>query len=92
MCSYYMLILWFPELMNRFRWYETYSDFQNKTSMCEIVSMYKVGPEVNDLKCDDHIDQSVYMNIMIIGIACIPTSLVVPLFINKLGLRFFTGY
>jgi len=59
--------------------------------MCEIVSMYKAEPEVNNLKCDDHIDQSVYMNIMIIGIACIPTSLVVPLFINKLGLRFFTG-
>jgi len=92
MCSYYMLILWFPELMNRFRWYETYSNIQNKTTMCEIVSMYIVEPEVKDVKCDDHIDYSVYMNIIIIGIACIPTSLVVPLFINKLGLRFFTGY
>lgn len=86
-----MLILWFPELMNRFRWYETYSNSQNKPSMCEIVSMFKVEPEVNDVKCNDHIDQSVYMNIVIIGIACIPTSLFVPLFINKLGLRFFTG-
>ncbi|XP_022182076.1 synaptic vesicle glycoprotein 2B-like isoform X1 [Myzus persicae] len=88
--SYYMLILWFPELMNRLRWYETYSSIQNKTTMCEIVSMYIVEPEVKSVKCDDHIDHSVYMNIMIIGIACLPTSLVVPLFINKLGLRFFT--
>jgi len=59
--------------------------------MCEIVSMFKIEPEVKDIPCNDHIDQSVYMNIIIIGIACVPTSLIVPLFINKLGLQFFTG-
>ncbi|VVC44488.1 Hypothetical protein CINCED_3A025275 [Cinara cedri] len=91
--SYYMLILWFPELMNRFRWYETlHSENQNSTTMCEIVSMFKIEPEVKDAKCDDHIDESVYMNIIIIGFACIPTSLIVPLFVNKLGLRFFTVF
>uniref|UniRef100_A0A2H8TZZ2 Synaptic vesicle glycoprotein 2A n=1 Tax=Melanaphis sacchari TaxID=742174 RepID=A0A2H8TZZ2_9HEMI len=88
--SYYMLMLWFPELMNRLRWYETlYSGPKNTTNMCEIVSMYKIEPEKIDYKCNDDIDQSVYLNIVIIGIACIPTSLIVPLFVNKLGLRFF---
>lgn len=87
-----MLILWFPELMNRFRWYETlYTDSRDKATMCEIVSMFKIEPEVKDVKCNDHVDQSVYMNIIIISFACIPTSLIVPLFINKVGLRFFTG-
>lgn len=87
-----MLILWFPELMNRFRSYETlYPENHNRTTMCEIVSMFKIEPEVTDTKCNDHIDESVYMNIIIIGIACIPTSLIVPLFVNKLGLRFFIG-
>lgn len=87
-----MLILWFPELMNRFRLYETlYSDNQNGTAMCEIVSMFKIESGVKDAKCNDHIDESVYLNIIIIGIACIPTSLIVPLFVNKLGLKFFTG-
>lgn len=87
-----MLILWFPELMNRLRWYETlHSDSPKKTTMCEIVSILKIESGVKDPMCNDHIDQTVYMNIIIVGIACIPTSLIVPLFVNKLGLRFFTG-
>lgn len=90
--SYYMLMLWFPELMNRFRWYETsYSGPKNMTNMCEIVSMFYVKPEEADQTCNDDIDKSVYLNIVIIGIACIPTSLIVPLFVNRLGLRFFLG-
>ncbi|XP_025423753.1 synaptic vesicle glycoprotein 2C-like isoform X2 [Sipha flava] len=90
--SYYMLMLWFPELMNRFLWYETlYTGFPNMTTMCDIVSLYKVEPDDIDGKCNDDIDESVYMNIVIIGFACIPTSLIVPLFVNKLGIRFFLG-
>lgn len=87
-----MLMLWFPELMNRFRYYETlYDGERNKTTMCEIVSLYKAIPEEMTEKCNDTINESVYINIVIIGIACIPTSLIVPLFVNKLGLRFFLG-
>lgn len=90
--SYYMLMLWFPELMNRFLWYETlYTGFPNMTTMCEIVSLYKIEPDDFDGQCNDDIDESVYVNIVIIGIACIPTSLIVPLFVNKLGIRFFLG-
>lgn len=59
--------------------------------MCEVVSILKIESGVKDLMCNDRIDQTVYMNIIIVGIACIPTSLIVPLFVNKLGLRFFTG-
>jgi VNT family MFS transporter (synaptic vesicle glycoprotein 2) len=85
-------MLWFPELMNRFLWYETlYTGFPNMTTMCDIVSLYKVEPDDIDGKCNDDIDESVYMNIVIIGFACIPTSLIVPLFVNKLGIRFFLG-
>lgn len=88
-----MLMLWFPELMNRFQRYETlYSNSPKNNTICEIISMFKIDPEVKNIKCNDHIDQSVYINIIIIGIACIPTSLIVPLLINKIGLKFFTGY
>jgi len=59
--------------------------------MCEIVSMFYVKPEETDQTCNDNIDKTVYLNIVIIGIACIPTSLIVPLFVNRLGLRFFLG-
>lgn len=94
LCSYYMLILWFPELMNRFRRFETSPsspDGRNETTMCEIVSKFRITPEAEDFECNDRIDQSVYVNIIIVGIACIPLSVIVPLFNKKLGLRFFTG-
>lgn len=65
---------------------------QNKTTMCEILSVYKVEPDVMDnVACNDNIDESVYMNIVIVGIACIPTCIIVPLYVNKFGLRFFLG-
>lgn len=88
-----MLVLWFPELMNRFRWYETvYSGPKNQETMCEIVSLFKFEPEqIDNVVCDDHINQSVYVNIAIIGIACIPTSIIVPLIVNKFGLRLLLG-
>ncbi|XP_050419693.1 synaptic vesicle glycoprotein 2B-like [Adelges cooleyi] len=88
--SYYMLIMWFPELMNRFRQYETAAKPGSpRANMCQIVSMFH--SKSNDLttECTDTIDLSVYVNIVIIGFACIPTSLAVPMFVNKLGLRFF---
>jgi len=59
--------------------------------MCEIVSMFKIEPEVEDVKCNDHIDQAVYMNIVIVSVVCVLTSLIVPMFINRVGLRVFTG-
>ncbi|XP_025423748.1 synaptic vesicle glycoprotein 2C-like isoform X2 [Sipha flava] len=89
--SYYMMMLWFPELMNRLRWYETtYPSAQNKTTMCEVLSMYKVEPNaLADVRCNDDIDGSVYLNILIVGVACLPLCFIVPLYVNKLGLRFF---
>ncbi|XP_050540651.1 synaptic vesicle glycoprotein 2B-like isoform X2 [Daktulosphaira vitifoliae] len=87
--SYYMLVMWFPELMNRFRKYETEMPNSHGVSMCEIISMFNNRTEQNFIECNDNIDQSVYINIVIIGLACIPTSLALPMFVNKLGLRFF---
>lgn len=87
------MTLWFPELINRFRRYESlYTSVpQDENSMCEIMSMLKVVPEQTDVKCDDQIEKSVYVDIIIIGMACIPSSIIVPLFVNKFGIRFFLG-
>lgn len=85
--------MWFPELMNRFQWYETlHKDTQVKKTMCEIVSMV-VEPSAAGIvdKCTDHIDQSVFVNIIIIGIVCIFPNIVVPLLASKFGIRVFTG-
>ncbi|XP_025413829.1 synaptic vesicle glycoprotein 2A-like isoform X2 [Sipha flava] len=88
--SYYMLIMWFPELMNRFQWYETLNkDIQIKKTMCEIVSIVEPNTRIVE-KCTDHIDQSVFINIIIIGIVCVLPNIIVPLLANKFGIRFFT--
>jgi hypothetical protein len=83
--------MWFPELMNRFQWYETLNkDIQIKKTMCEIVSIVEPNTRIVE-KCTDHIDQSVFINIIIIGIVCVLPNIIVPLLANKFGIRFFTG-
>lgn len=41
--------------------------------------------------CGEPMADSVYMHTIIIGLACIPTSLWLPLCIHKLGAKFFIG-
>lgn len=86
-----MMTLWFPELLNRFRLYETTYTGHDIQTMCDVVSMYRNKAEEMVVECNDHIEKSVYLNIIIIGMGCLPTSIIVPLFVDKVGIRFFTG-
>ncbi|XP_060801756.1 synaptic vesicle glycoprotein 2C [Amyelois transitella] len=90
--SYYTLMIWFPELFNR---YETYEKAFPGThaSVCTVAE-YKVdnlegGVEDDPFDCMKTIDKSVYMHTLIVGLACIPTSLWLPLCVHKLGAKFF---
>ncbi|KAK0167915.1 hypothetical protein PV327_001769 [Microctonus hyperodae] len=88
--SYYALMLWFPELFKRF------GDFEVKypgesTSVCRIS---KYSTETNETvaivnECPTHIQTEVYIHTLILGAACVPLSLILPLFINKLGYKFY---
>lgn len=91
-CSYYTLMMWFPELFNRFETFEHQQPGQD-VSVCQVSSVYveKKG-ELNpaDL-CGSSVGQSVYTHTLWIGIACIPTSLWMPLCVHRLGAKFFLG-
>ncbi|XP_025408242.1 synaptic vesicle glycoprotein 2C-like [Sipha flava] len=88
--SYYALAMWLPELFNRFEKFETEHPDMN-ASMCQVSSVYiEQGGALNttDL-CGSAIGESVYTHTLWIGIACIPSSLLMPLCVHRLGAKFF---
>lgn len=90
--SYYTLMMWFPELFNRF---ETFERLEPGTdsSVCQVSSVYiqQDGNKNTADLCGSAVGESVYTHTLWIGIACIPTSLWLPLCVHRLGAKFFLG-
>lgn len=88
--SYYTLMIWFPELFDRFEQYESRFP-ETSASVCDVSSI--VLDDVNGTYVDDFcggtIDTSVYLHTVMIGLACIPTSFWLPLCVHRLGAKFF---
>lgn len=86
-CSYYTLMVWFPELFNRFEEFE--ETYPNMTaSVCDVSSV-NLKPDGTDIFCGEPVNDSVYIHTLIVGLACIPTSLWLPLCVHRLGAKFF---
>lgn len=91
-CSYYTLMMWFPELFNRFETFERQKPGVD-VSVCQVSSVYiehDGALNTADL-CGAEVGESVYSHTLWIGIACIPTSLWMPLCVHRLGAKFFLG-
>jgi MFS transporter, VNT family, synaptic vesicle glycoprotein 2 len=84
--SYYTLMNWFPEIFYRFE--EHKKIYPNQESSVCIVSSIVVTNGTESF-CGDPINLEVYWHTVIIGIACIPTSLILPACIHQLGAKFF---
>uniref|UniRef100_A0A1B6CG08 Major facilitator superfamily (MFS) profile domain-containing protein n=1 Tax=Clastoptera arizonana TaxID=38151 RepID=A0A1B6CG08_9HEMI len=82
--GYYTLMMWFPELFNRYKAFETLHPGQS-ASVCDVSSVFINSED----KCVAEISSSVYLNTLFIGLACIPTSLWLPLCVRRLGTKFF---
>lgn len=85
-------MLWFPELFNRFEKFEQQQPGKD-VSMCQVSSVYiehNGALNTADL-CGSEVGVSVYTHTLWIGVACIPTSLWMPLCVHKLGAKFFLG-
>jgi MFS transporter, VNT family, synaptic vesicle glycoprotein 2 len=82
-------MIWFPELFNRYEEFE--HRFPNTSaSVCDVSGIVVADEASEDpFDCLKTIDQSVYMHTLIVGLACIPTSLWLPLCVHKLGAKFF---
>lgn len=80
-------MMWFPELFDRFEYFEREHPGQ-AASVCEVSGKALSPPsEV----CPNQIDDSVFLHTLIVGLACIPTSLWLPLCVHRLGAKFFLG-
>jgi len=90
--SYYTLMMWFPELFNRFEKFEQQQPGKD-VSVCQVSSVYIEQNGVLNTAdlCGSEVAESVYTHTLWIGIACIPTSLWMPLCVHRLGAKFFLG-
>jgi len=86
--GYYGLMMWFPELFNRFEEYST--AFPNATAgVCQVTN-YVVGKdnEVNAV-CSSHIPSTVFMESLISLASALPANLIAILGMDLLGRKFF---
>lgn len=83
--SYYTLMLWFPELFERFgQFYKIHPN--EPAGVCDVTSIVVSGVHNGtSSSCDKPIDNSVFLYTLIIGISCIPISVSLGVFINKIG-------
>ncbi|XP_048507312.1 synaptic vesicle glycoprotein 2C-like isoform X2 [Athalia rosae] len=87
--SYYTLMVWFPELFQRFAEFEKEHPSQSAT-VCDVSEIKPINVDsVADFSCNEKVQSSVYIHTIFLGLACIPTSIWLPLCIGQLGYRFF---
>ncbi|XP_011315107.1 synaptic vesicle glycoprotein 2C [Fopius arisanus] len=87
--TYFSFTLWFPELVRRLENFE--SMFPGESAwICSVVpNEVPTNLTVKAVECSPEIPMNVYMHTLIINIACLPTNILVPLCIEKLGYKFF---
>ncbi|XP_063989757.1 synaptic vesicle glycoprotein 2C-like isoform X2 [Diachasmimorpha longicaudata] len=86
--SYYALTIWFPEIFTRFAKFEVKFPGES-ASVCSITKLYSINATNVTQECPVHIPTNVYMHMVILGGACIPLSLLLPVFVDSLGYKFY---
>ncbi|XP_051155606.1 synaptic vesicle glycoprotein 2B-like [Leptopilina boulardi] len=88
--SFYSLLMWFPEIFQRFSQFQTLHPNET-SSVCSISShlLPKNNTQGFDFVCKQEVDVSVYKNSLLQGFSAIIPNLLLPLFVDKLGFRFF---
>ncbi|XP_066591984.1 synaptic vesicle glycoprotein 2C-like [Prorops nasuta] len=88
--SYYALSLWLPELFQRFAVHQ--ERFPDKLASVCTVSQVPLNHShviLDPFGCETPIQQSVYLYTVFLGVACIPTGIILPVFVDRLGYKFF---
>ncbi|XP_049820989.1 synaptic vesicle glycoprotein 2C-like isoform X2 [Aethina tumida] len=85
MASYYTLIMWFPEIFERFSEFE--SKYPNKTStVCTVSESSSKNTSIYYYQeCDPIIGDKVFVETFIIALSCMPTSISLGYLMEKLG-------
>lgn len=87
--GYYGLMMWFPELFNRFDEYARHHPGET-AGVCEVTD-YVVNLEMQSDKCSGHIESAVFMESLVSLAAAIPANIVAVLGMDRLGRKFFLG-
>lgn len=89
--SYYGLMMWFPELFNRFDEYARHHP-NSSASVCEVTNfVVNSGSQHDASVCTDKIESAVFMESLITVAAAIPSNIVAVLGMDRLGRKFFLG-
>lgn len=89
--GYYGLMMWFPELFNRFDEFHREHPGQS-ASVCEVTSyVVNKGSHSDENFCTDKIGASVFQESLITVAAAIPANVVAVLLMDRLGRKFFLG-
>lgn len=84
-------MIWFPELFYRFEEFEIVHPNQT-SSVCEVSSVFvNVTTGIENEFCGDPLDDSVFFHTLVIGLACLPTSILLPLCVHRLRAKTFLG-
>lgn len=88
--SFYSLLMWFPEIFQRFSQFQALHPNET-SSVCSISRNLLPQNDTQNLlyKCSKEVDVSVYKNSLLQGFSAIIPNLLLPLFVDKLGFRFF---
>ncbi|XP_060525056.1 synaptic vesicle glycoprotein 2C-like [Cylas formicarius] len=86
MASYYTLVLWFPEIFERFNLYET--RHPDKTAGICAVSQIRPTRPSRPGQCNFTIGNTVFLETLVIALSCLPTSASLSCFMHKFGKKF----
>lgn len=77
-------------MFDNYRFEQFEHENPNKTtSVCIVSALSNNGTQIDAYGCDTIIAPSVYLHTVYIGLACIPGSIILPIFVHKLGAKFF---
>lgn len=89
--GYYGLMMWFPELFNRFDEYSINHPNQD-ASICKVTEyVVNHGSYSDENYCSDAIGASVFLESLITVASAIPANIVAVLGMDRLGRKFFLG-
>ncbi|XP_033214280.1 synaptic vesicle glycoprotein 2B-like isoform X2 [Belonocnema kinseyi] len=89
--SFYSLLMWFPELFQRFAHFEALHPNQT-ASVCSISNKNSATNTTmikNSFDCVQEINTSVYRSALWQGLTTLIPNILLPLLVDKLGFRFF---
>ncbi|XP_014615540.1 PREDICTED: synaptic vesicle glycoprotein 2C-like isoform X2 [Polistes canadensis] len=92
--SYYTLMLWFPELFQRFAKYEKMYPGKS-SSICEISKINLLDNnktlvlEYDIYDCQNNIHDNVFFHTLLVGLGCLPLSIILPLTVTYTGYKIY---